>query len=71
MHVYVHMCHVYMRFPNHGLQLNVLIVTQHWNGNAAIFMKFPSPVALDVMKITTSNAGNDENFVKMMIIPFQ
>ena len=36
-----------------------------WNGNVLILMKFSSLAALDVVKMTTSSAANDENFFKM------
>ena len=31
----------------------------HWNGNVFILMKFTSLAALQVVKMTTSNAAND------------
>ena len=37
----------------------------HWNWNVFILMKFSSLAALEVVKMTTSSAANDENFVKM------
>ena len=43
---------------------------RHWKGNVIILMKFPSLSALEVVKLTTSSAANDENFVKMTF-PFQ
>ena len=43
----------------------------HWNGNVVILMKFSSLAALKVVKMTTSSAANDENFIKMMTFSFQ
>ena len=43
----------------------------HWNGNVFILMKFSSLAALKVVKMTTSSAASDENFVKMTTFPFQ
>ena len=34
-------------------------------------MKFSSLAALKVVKMTTSSAANDENFIKMMTFSFQ
>ena len=45
--------------------------TQHWNGNVFILMKFSSLAALKVVKMTTSSAANDENFIKMTTFSFQ
>ena len=36
----------------------------HWNENVFILMKFSSLAALKVVKMTTSSAASDENFVK-------
>ena len=43
----------------------------HWNGNVFILMKFSSLAALKVVKMTTSSAASDENFVKMTTFSFQ
>ena len=42
--------------------------TQNWN---VILKKFSSLAALEVVILTTSNAANDENFIKMTTFPFQ
>ena len=42
----------------------------HWNGNVFILMKFSSVAAMEVVKMTTSNAASDENFVKMTTLLF-
>ena len=44
---------------------------RHWNGNVFILMKFSSLAALKVVKMTTSSAASDENFVKMTTFSFQ
>ena len=36
----------------------------HWKGNVFILMKLSSLAALEVVKMTTSSAASDENFVK-------
>ena len=41
---------------------------QHWNGNVFILMKFSSLAALEVVKMTTSSAARDENFIKMTFL---
>ena len=38
----------------------------HWNGNIFILMKLPSLAALEVVKMTNSNAASDENFMKIL-----
>ena len=43
----------------------------HWNGNVFILMKFSSLAALKVVKLTTSSAASDENFIKMTTFSFQ
>ena len=43
----------------------------HWNGDVVILMTFSSLIALEVVKMTTSSAVSDENFVKMMTFSFQ
>ena len=43
----------------------------HWNGNVFILMKFSSLAALEVVKMTTSSAASDQNFVKMTTFSFQ
>ena len=45
----------------------------HWhrNGNVFILMKLSSLAALEVVKVTTSSAASDENFVKMTTFLFQ
>ena len=43
----------------------------HWNRNVFILVKFTSPTALVVVKMTTSNAAGDENFVKVKTFLFQ
>ena len=44
---------------------NIPALVQHWNGNVFILMKFSSLAALKVVKMTTSSAASDENFIKM------
>ena len=49
-----------------------LVISLHyWNGNVFILMKFSSLAALKVVKMTTSSAASDENFVKMTTFSFQ
>ena len=48
-----------------------IILTEHWNENVIILMKFSSPAASQIVKMTTFSAASDENFVKMMTFPFQ
>ena len=43
----------------------------HRNGNVFILMKLSSLAALEVVKMTTSSAVSDENFVKMTTFLFQ
>ena len=43
----------------------------HWNENVFILINFSSLAALEVVKMTTSNAASDENFVKMTTFSFQ
>ena len=43
----------------------------HLNENVVNLMKFSSPTALDVVKMTTSSAASDENFTKMTTFQFQ
>ena len=43
----------------------------HWNGKVFILMKCSSLAALEVIKMTTSSAASDENFVKMTTFLFQ
>ena len=45
--------------------------TRHWNGKVFILMKCSSLAALEVVKMTTSSAASDENFVKMTTFWFQ
>ena len=52
---------------NHFISPNVI----HWNGNVFILMKFSSLAALKVVKMTTSSAASDENFIKMTTFSFQ
>ena len=40
----------------------------HWNGKVVILMKFSS---LAAVKMTTSSAASDENFIDMTTFPFQ
>ena len=42
----------------------------HRNGNVVILTKFSSLAAPKVVKMTTFGAASDENFVKMMTLPF-
>ena len=49
----------------------VKISVKHWNGNVFILMKFSSLAALKVVKMTTSSAASDENFIKMTTFSFQ
>ena len=51
--------------------LGVLIDGKHWNGKVFILMKCSSLAALEVVKMTTSSAASDENFVKMTTFLFQ
>ena len=37
----------------------------HWNGNVIILMKFLLLAELEFVKMTTSSAASDENFIKM------
>ena len=46
-------------------------VSWHWNGNVVILTKSSSLAALEVVKMTTSSAASDENFVKMTTFLFQ
>ena len=48
-----------------------IFTPDHWNGNVFILMKFSSLAALKVVKMTTSSAASDENFVKMTTFSFQ
>ena len=57
-------CHVENRKP-------VVFFTWHGNENVVIWMKFSSLAEPAVVILTTSNAANDENFVKMVKCPFQ
>ena len=41
------------------------------NGNVFMLMRFSSLVALEVVILTTYNAACDENFICMMIFPYQ
>ena len=43
----------------------------HWNTNVFILMIFSSLAALEVVKLTTSSAAIDENFIKMTTFSFQ
>ena len=43
----------------------------HWNGKVFILMKCSSLAALEVVKMTTSSAASDENFIKMTTFLFQ
>ena len=52
---------------NESLSQNI----QHWNENVVILTKFSSLAALEVVILTTSNAANDENFIKMTTFLFQ
>ena len=47
------------------------LVLNHKSGNVFILMKFSSLAALEVVKMTTSSAASDENFIKMKACPFQ
>ena len=47
------------------------VLTHHWNGKVFILMKCSSLAALEVVKMTTSSAASDENFVKMTTFLFQ
>ena len=47
------------------------VFVRHWNGNVFILMKFSSLAALKVVKMTTSSAASDENFIKMTTFSFQ
>ena len=57
-----------------SMQLILLICWSpalHWNRNIVILKKFSSLAALEVVILTTTNAGGDENFIKMVTFPFQ
>ena len=43
----------------------------HWNANVIILMKLSSLAALEVVKMTTSSAASDENFIKIITFSFQ
>ena len=47
------------------------IWARHWDENVAILMKFSSLAAPEVVKLTTSSAANDDNFIKRTTFPFQ
>ena len=76
-HIYMYMSTVYP----HDVHMVVgalycvvamsVLVDVHWNGNVFILMKFSSLAALKVVKMTTSSAASDENFVKMTTFSFQ
>ena len=42
---------------------------QYWNGNVAVLTKFWSLPAQEDVKMSSSSAADDENFVKMTIFP--
>ena len=46
-------------------------ISIHWNGNVVILMTFSSLATLEVVKMTTSIAASDENFIKMMTFQCQ
>ena len=48
----------------------LLVCIGNWKGNV-ILMKFSSLAALEVVKMTTSGAASDENFIKMITFAFQ
>ena len=54
-----------MKYPTNEIESN------HWKENVVILMKFSSLAALEVVKMTTSSAASDENFVKIMTFSFQ
>ena len=43
----------------------------YWKGNFVILMKFSSLAAMEVVKMMTLSAANDENLIKMIRFPFQ
>ena len=43
----------------------------HWNENVIILTKFSSIGALNIVKITNSNASSDENVIKITTISYQ
>ena len=43
----------------------------HWNGKVVTLTKFSSLAAPEVVKMTTSSAASDENFIDMTTFPFQ
>ena len=47
-----------------------LIDMKHWNGNIVILTKFSSPAALEVVKMITSVAANNENVIKITTFLF-
>ena len=55
------------------LERNIFLrkLEHHWNGKVFILMKCSSLAALEVVKMTTSSAASDENFVKMTTFLFQ
>ena len=57
-----------MRFPEMHRNIGQ---GEHWNRNVVVLMKFSSLAALEVVKMTTSSAASDENFVKMTTFSFQ
>ena len=57
--------------PLPELMLYQIYVAIHWNGKVFILMKCSSLAALEVVKMTTSSAASDENFVKMTTFLFQ
>ena len=44
---------------------------KHWNGNVLILMLFSPLAAPEVVILTTSGAGNDESFIKIMAFLFK
>ena len=58
---------------NSSLCIDTIITQtlQHRNGNVFILMKYWSLVVLEVVRMTTSSAASDWNFIKMTTFSFQ
>ena len=52
-------------------QIIMEYILQFFLNENVILMKFSWLPALEIVKITTSSAATDENFIKMMTFPFQ
>ena len=58
-------------FPEPALILSLNLHLHHWGGSVFILMRFSSLAALEVVKMTTSGAASDWNFVEVMTFSFQ